>query len=128
MAPKRKMQGKVVMVTVRAEENLASRATAIAALRRESISDVLRTRLVEYVEDNRQLLGVLNDSIDDTSTGAPNAETVDIPAMKQEIAALEAKYGTTPNAETIAAMKEARAGRGEPITLEELRAECNALH
>jgi antitoxin component of RelBE/YafQ-DinJ toxin-antitoxin module len=88
MAPKRKMQGKVVMVTVRAEENLASRATAIAALRRESISDVLRARLVEYVEDNRQLLGVLNDSIDDTSntvdndfddpldTGTPNAETI----------------------------------------------------
>jgi hypothetical protein len=124
MAPKRKMQGKVVMVTVRAEENLASRATAIAALRRESISDVLRARLVEYVEDNRQLLGVLNDPID----GAPSAETIDVTAIKQEIAALEAKYGTTPNAETIAAMKEARAGHGEPITLEELRAECNALH
>jgi hypothetical protein len=136
MAPKRKMQGKVIMVTVRAEENLASRASAIAALRRESISDVLRAHLVEYVENNRQLLGVLNDSIDGISntgdapldTGAPNAETIDIPAIKQEIASLEAKYGTTPNAETIAAMKEARAGRGEPITLEELRAECNALH
>jgi AICAR transformylase/IMP cyclohydrolase PurH len=46
---------------------------------------------------------------------------------EQEIAALEAKYGTTPNAETIAAMKEAEAGIGESITLEQIWAECNAL-
>jgi Mn-dependent DtxR family transcriptional regulator len=46
---------------------------------------------------------------------------------EQEIAALEAKYGTTPNAETIAAMEEARANLDSPITLEEIQAECNAL-
>jgi hypothetical protein len=46
---------------------------------------------------------------------------------KQEIAALEAKYGTTPNAETIAAMREAEAGIGELVTLEQIQAECNAL-
>jgi hypothetical protein len=44
-----------------------------------------------------------------------------------EIAALETEYGTTPNAETIAAMEEARAGLDETITLEQIRAECNAL-
>jgi hypothetical protein len=35
----------------------------------------------------------------------------DLESIKAEIAALEAKYGTTPNAETIAAMEEARAGK-----------------
>jgi hypothetical protein len=51
----------------------------------------------------------------------------DLESIKAEIAALEAKYGTTPNAETIAAMKEAEAGIGELVTLEEIQAECNAL-
>jgi hypothetical protein len=46
---------------------------------------------------------------------------------EQEIAALEAKYGTTPNAETIAAIEECRRGESTPITLEEIRAECEAL-
>ena len=44
-----------------------------------------------------------------------------------EIASLEARYGTTPNAETIAAIKEAEAGIGERVTLEEIKAECDAL-
>jgi hypothetical protein len=41
--------------------------------------------------------------------------------IKAEIAALEAKYGTTPNAETVAAMEEARAGKGKRChSIEEL--------
>jgi hypothetical protein len=48
-------------------------------------------------------------------------------AEEAEIAALEAKYGTTPNAETIAAIEECRKGGGIPMTLEEIRAECEAL-
>jgi hypothetical protein len=36
---------------------------------------------------------------------------------EQEIAALKAKYGATPNAETIAAMEEAQAGLDSPITI-----------
>ncbi|MDR1621545.1 MAG: hypothetical protein LBS00_04140 [Synergistaceae bacterium] len=47
--------------------------------------------------------------------------------IKAEIAALEAKYGTTPNAETVAAMMEAEAGIGESVTLEQIQAECNAF-
>lgn len=54
-------------------------------------------------------------------------QSMTLDEIKAEIAALEAKYGTTPNAETIAAMKEAEAGLGEEITLEELKAEINAL-
>jgi hypothetical protein len=46
---------------------------------------------------------------------------------EQEIAELKARFGTTPNAETIAAMEEARAGLDDPVTLEQIRAECNAL-
>jgi uncharacterized protein (DUF1697 family) len=41
---------------------------------------------------------------------------------EQEIAELEAKYGTTPNAETIAAMKELDDGGGEAVTMDELKA------
>jgi cytochrome c553 len=43
-------------------------------------------------------------------------------AVDSEIAALEAKYGTTPNAETIAAMKELDGGGGETVTMDELKA------
>jgi hypothetical protein len=45
------------MLTIRAEERQASRAAAIAALRRETVSDILRTRLDEYINEYRGLLG-----------------------------------------------------------------------
>jgi ERCC4-related helicase len=54
-------------------------------------------------------------------------EEQEIESIKAEIAALEAKYGTTPNAETIAAMEEGLRGGGIPMTLEEIQAECEAL-
>ena len=44
-----------------------------------------------------------------------------------EIAELEARYGTTPNAATIVAMKEAEAGLVKTVTLDEIRARCNAI-
>jgi hypothetical protein len=45
---------------------------------------------------------------------------------EQEIAALNAKYGTTPNAETIAAMMEAESGGGEEFSsIEELMADLH---
>ena len=44
-----------------------------------------------------------------------------------EIAELKARYGTTPNATTIAAMKDAEEGLVEPVTLDEIRARCNAI-
>jgi hypothetical protein len=54
-------------------------------------------------------------------------EEEELKAIDAEIAALEAKYGTTPNAETIAAMEAAEAGIGELVTLDQIQAECNAL-
>ena len=54
-------------------------------------------------------------------------QSMTLDEIKDEIAALEAKYGTTPNAATIAAMKEAEAGLCEEITIDELKAEINAL-
>ena len=54
-------------------------------------------------------------------------QSMTLEEIDAEIAALEAKYGTTPNAETIAAMKEAEAGLAEPVTLDEIRARCNAI-
>jgi hypothetical protein len=47
--------------------------------------------------------------------------------IEAEVAALKVKYGTTPNAETIAAFKEIENGLTEKITIDELKAELNAL-
>ncbi|MDR0648336.1 MAG: hypothetical protein LBF92_03270 [Synergistaceae bacterium] len=45
---------------------------------------------------------------------------------EQEVAALKAKYGTTPNAETVAAMMEAESGGGEEFSsIEELMADLH---
>jgi threonine aldolase len=65
------------------------------------------------------------------SRDAPHVPNTDTPEaggemtleeIDAEIAALEAKYGTTPNAETIAAMKELDEGGGEVVTMDELKA------
>jgi hypothetical protein len=48
--------------------------------------------------------------------------------IKAEIAALETEYGTTPNAETVAAIRELRAGKGERVTIAQIMAEFNAEH
>jgi hypothetical protein len=45
---------------------------------------------------------------------------------EQEIAELQERFGTTPNAETIAAMEELDEGGGEITTVEEIMAELNA--
>jgi hypothetical protein len=55
------------------------------------------------------------------------AEREELEKIDAEIAELRAKHGTTPNAKTIAAMKEAEAGIGERVTLEQIKAECDAL-
>ena len=55
-------------------------------------------------------------------------EEMELEEIDAEIARLRTKHGTTPNAETIAAMKDAEAGIGEPTTIEQIRAECNALY
>ena len=47
-------------------------------------------------------------------------EVIDI-----EIAELKAKYGTTPNAETQAAIAELRAGKGEKVTIKQIMEELN---
>jgi len=44
-----------------------------------------------------------------------------------EITALEAEHGTTPNAETIAAIREAEQGIVEPVALEGIKAEYDAF-
>ena len=54
-------------------------------------------------------------------------EEMELKEIDAEIARLRAIHGTTPNAETIAAMKEAEAGIGERVTLEQIKAECDAL-
>ena len=53
-------------------------------------------------------------------------QSMTVEEIHAEIAALEEKHGTTPNAETIAAMREAEAGLGEEITIDQLKAQINA--
>jgi hypothetical protein len=55
-------------------------------------------------------------------------EELELENIKAEIAALEAKYGTTPNAETVEAIEELRAGKGERVTIAQIMAELNAGH
>jgi hypothetical protein len=47
---------------------------------------------------------------------------------EQEIAELKARFGTTPNAETIEAMRELDEGGGEDTTIDEIMTELNAGH
>jgi len=54
-------------------------------------------------------------------------EEMELEEIDAEIARLRAKYGTTPNTKTIIAMKDAEAGLVEPVTLDEIRARCNAI-
>ena len=53
-------------------------------------------------------------------------QSMSLDDIKAEITNLKAKYGTTPNAATIAAMKEAEADLGEEITIDELKAQLHA--
>ena len=55
------------------------------------------------------------------------AQEMTLEEIDAEIAELKIRYGTTTNTVTIAAMKEAEAGIGEPTTLEQIKAECDAL-
>jgi hypothetical protein len=71
----------------------------------DTLSDAAIERLAHYVAFLRY-----EDEI-------PNAETI-----AAEISALEARYGTTPNAGTIAAMKELDEGGGDVVTMDELKA------
>ena len=53
-------------------------------------------------------------------------QSMSVEEIHAEIDALHEKYGMTPNAKTIAAMKEVEAGLGEEITIDELKAQINA--
>ena len=56
------------------------------------------------------------------------AQDMTLEEIDAKIAELKARYGTTPNATTIAAMKDAEAGLVERVTLDEIRERCNAIH
>ena len=49
MAPPKKIEGQVTIIGVRAPAEVVRIATAIASLRQETLSDVLRKALREYV-------------------------------------------------------------------------------
>ena len=57
MAPPKKMKVATANVTLRAEAKQLSIASAIAALRNETISDVLRKALEAYIDEHKAILG-----------------------------------------------------------------------
>ena len=54
-------------------------------------------------------------------------QSLSVGEIHAEIDALHEKYGMTPNAKTIAAMKEVEDGQTEKITVDELKALLHAL-
>jgi hypothetical protein len=115
--------------------------TALATLKGETPTDIFRAREKSYIEENGDLLEItlrgLKDVVSDDlkpvdDSNIPNTDTLEaddemtLEEIEAEIAALESKYGTTSNAETIAAMKELDEGGGEVTTIDEIMAELNA--
>ena len=101
MAPPKKMKGTTANVTLRAEAKQLSIAAAIAALKQETISDVLRRAIEVYIDTYKNILGTALEGLD-------------------------GKTPEIPNAETRAAMAELRAGKGEKVTIDQIMAELNA--
>ena len=94
-------------------ENLVSRVV--------NLPDKFMLQVKGYLERIEE--EILREKADEEERRYQNMTVEEIHA---EIAVLEKKYGTTPNAETIAAMKEAEAGLGEEITIDQLKAQINA--
>ena len=65
MAPPKKMKGATANVTLRAEAKQLSIASAIAALRQETVSDVLRKALDAYIDKHKAILGTALQEIDE---------------------------------------------------------------
>ena len=57
MAPPKKMRGSTANVTLRAEAKQLRIVSAIAALRQETVSDVLRRALEAYIDEHKGILG-----------------------------------------------------------------------
>jgi hypothetical protein len=75
----------------------------------DTLSAASLRKLSDYAEDLRE-----------------EDEEAEFEAVKAEIAALEAKYGTTPNEETLAAIAELRNGEWKEFSsIEELMADLN---
>ena len=107
-------------MTTQTAKFLADKKDLIQTIERLSAREVLR--VTGYIERIRE-----DEILRATEEEERRYQNMTLDEIKDEIATLEAKYGTTPNAETIAAMKEVAAGLGEPTTLEEIKSECDAL-
>ena len=102
-------------------EFIADKKDLIQAIELLSAREILRVK--GYIERIRE-----DEILSKAEEEERKYQNMTVDEVEVEIAALKSKYGTTPNAETIAAMKEVAAGLGEPTTLEEIKAECDALH
>jgi hypothetical protein len=57
MPPRKKIKGEVTTIAVKVGRDQYRQSTAIAALRGETVSEILRSRLDEYIQDYRGLIG-----------------------------------------------------------------------
>ena len=107
-------------MTTHTAEIIADKKDLIQTIELLSAREILRVK--GYIERIRE-----DEILREAEEEEQRYQNMTVDEVKAEIAALKVQYGTVPNAETIAAMKEVAAGLGEPTTLEEIKAECDAL-
>jgi antitoxin component of RelBE/YafQ-DinJ toxin-antitoxin module len=80
MPPRKKIEGKVTTIAVKIGVEKYRQSTAIAALKGETVSEIVRARIDDYIKENQFLIvppPISDDSDDPLDTGKPNAETLE---------------------------------------------------
>ena len=65
MPPQKKIKGEVTTIAVKVGRDQYRQSTAIAALRGETVSEILRSRLDEYIRDHRGLISPSQDIVNE---------------------------------------------------------------
>ena len=96
-------------MTTQTAEIIADKKDLIQTIELLSAREILRVK--GYIERMRE-----DEILREAEEEERRYQNMTVDEVKAEIAALKAKYGTTPNAETRAAMAELRAGKGKRFT------------
>ena len=93
----------------------------------------MTTQTAEFITNKKNLMQTIELLSDRAALQAKGyierlyEEEMELKEIDAEITRLRAIHGTTPNAETIAAMKEAEAGLCARVTLDEIKARRHAI-
>jgi antitoxin component of RelBE/YafQ-DinJ toxin-antitoxin module len=97
MPAKKKLEGDTTTIAIRIGLDQYRQSTAIAALKGETVSEVVRDTIKQYIVDNGNLIGLMPEKVE----SAESAPYLDGPLLTGP-----------PSAKTLEAMEELRAGRG----------------